>query len=279
MVGVSGFSFAEAFALALSGPDTRRSIGRILAGEVPPYRPFPEGSGSTSGRFRLADKDSVQVLTLKTGVERQPVRLTLPAEAQPALLVTDLDGSDAYFKNQEALDAIAELAEEGEQPQQAGIEPDLAVAPGVFEFEVPRDTYAVITVGTRRPAGAEMAFASSVPLGRYDDGDEDRALRVGERVEGAIDGLEAGGDTYLVELQRGEVVEIFAGSATGDVGYAVRPPGQQGSEAILVDDSDVGLYGTDAKDNYEAQASGVHRLTVFSSDGRATGYVLRVRRS
>jgi hypothetical protein len=271
VVGVSGFSFAEEFALALSGRDTRQSIGRMRAHRTPVYVPFPT-TGSTTGSFTLADDEAVQVLSLHSGRSDGHVRLMLPAEARPAVTVASVDGKDVYFQNQEAVDAAAESGQDLTSDKVSPPE-----APGVFAFDVPADTYAVITVGTRLPGGATMAYASDVALGRYDDTDDNRTVAVGQRLTGVIDPLELAGDTYLLHLDAGEEVEIFAGSATGDVGYTVRGPGQKGRDATTVDDSGIGLFGADARDTYRAGAAGVYRVTVYSADATATGYVLEVQ--
>lgn len=272
VVGVSGFSFAEEFALALSGRDARRAIGRIRDGETAPYMAFPVG-GSTSGAFDLADSEAIQILTLRTGPSPQDVRLTLPPEVQPAVLASDLEGQDVYFQNQEALDAAAEAGEDID----GAVDVASPSAPGVFEFEVPARTYAVILVGTRVRGGARVTYTSSVPLGRYDDVDDNDPLEVGDRVTGVIDPLETAGDTFLIDLDEGEQIEIFAGSATGDMGYEVRGPGQTGKDAVYVDDSGLGLFGVDARDLYTAGPSGRYRLTVYSADGSGAGYVLEVQ--
>lgn len=270
VVGVSGFSFAEEFALALSGRDTRRAIRHMQSEETPPYHPFPE-DGSKSGEFDLADTEAYQVLTLHTGRRAQRVELNLAPETRPAVYATDLNGEEVFFQNQEAVEAATEAGEDLDTAQV-----DAPVAPGLFGFEVPPETFAVILVSTRVPEGAHMAYSANVGLGRYDDTDENSPLAVGDRVTGVIDPLEGAGDTYLVELEEGEAIDIFAGSATGDVGYEVREPGQTGKDATYVDDSGLGLFGADARDVYEAKTSGVHRITVYSADGSGTGYVLEV---
>lgn len=272
VVGVSGFSFAEEFALALSGRDTRRAIRHIRDGESDAYVAFPR-EGAKTGEFDLADTEAVQVLTLSTGLQSRDVRLELPPEAQPAVYASDLEGREVYFENQEAVEAAIEAGEDLEDDGEA----DEPVAPGVFEFEVPASTYAVILVGTRRPEGAHVTYTSNVALGRYDDVDDNQPLEAGDRVTGVIDPLETHGDTYLIDLAEGDRIEIFAGSATGDVGYEVREPGQDRNDATYVDDSGLGLFGVDARDIYTAGTSGTHRLTVYSADGTGTGYVLEVQ--
>ena len=271
VIGVSGFSFAEEFALALSGQDTRRSIRNIRQQDTPPYRPFPK-DGATSGQFRLADSEASQVLTLATGRQSEEVRLELPPEIRPAVYVSDLEGEDVYYENQEAAELAAETGQGGDDPEEV----DVPAVPGVFEFEIPARTYALIYVGTRLPEGAEVTFRSTVPLGLYEDTDDGRPVELLERIGGTIDPLEANGDSFLLELQAGEAVEIFAGSPTGDVGFEVVGPGQDGRDATYVDDSGLGLFGVDARDVYRAETAGTHRITVYSADGTATGYVFEV---
>lgn len=273
VVGVSGFSFAEQFALALSGGDTRSSIERITDGDADGYAPFPEGPGATSGQFEVADPEAPQVLTVRTGDEPETIRLTLPAEVDPTLMVVGWMG-EVFFQNQAVLDLMEEFQDGGEG------EADPPVAPGVYEFEVPEETYALILVGTSRPGATTLRYISSVPLGRYDDTDEDRRLRTGQRLEGVLDSLEVHGDSFVLDLDEGDEVEIHASSATGDVGFSVRAPGRRGAEEeTFVDDSDEGLFGVDAKENFTAERSGAHRITVFSADGRATAYALEVERA
>lgn len=269
VVGVSGFSFAEEFALALSGRDTRRAIRHIRDGDTPPYVPFPR-KGSKTGSFDLADTEAAQMLTLHTGSSSKNVRLELPPETLPAVYAADLAGEEVFFENQEAIEAAGEDFADADDA-------DAPVAPGVFEFEVPAQTFAVIAVGTRVTEGAHMTYTSNVSLGRYDDVDDNEPLEIGERVTGVIDPLEENGDTYLIDLAAGDQIEIFAGSATGDVGYEVSEPGQTGDDATSVDDSGLGLFGADARDLFTAETSGTHRLRVYSADGTGTQYVFEVQ--
>lgn len=270
VVGVSGLSFAEEFALALSSANVRRSIARILDGDTPDYRSFP-ADGATAGTFSLPDDVSIQVLTVAASEQARTVRLSLPAPAQPALTVVDIFG-EMLFVNQAALDAAAAFFGPLEDPGAAGA----PVAPGVFEFEIPEDTYALVLVGTRRPAGAEIPFTSTVPLGRYDDVDQNRPIQPGDMVRGEIDHLEIQGDSFLIELTEGQTIEVHASSAVGDLGFIIQGPGQPAAEATFVDDSGIGLFDADAEDTYTAKVAGTHRIIVVSSDGLATGYRLSV---
>ena len=60
---------------------------------------------------------------------------------------------------------------------------------------------------------------------------------------------------------------------------AAGPPGHHLARHPVADAQGqrlLGLFGADARDVYRARTGGVHHVTVFSADGTATGYVLRV---
>lgn len=92
--------------------------------------------------------------------------------------------------------------------------PDEAVAPGVYEVELPRDSHVLILLGSLSEGGADLTFESSLELVVYEDDDDDRRLRVGDRVEGVVDGLELE-DRYPPDLEDGEEVRIRVASPAG----------------------------------------------------------------
>ncbi len=270
VIGISGLAFAEEFALALSAADVNAAVEAILDGGGSTYRPFPDGPVTTSGTLSLDDADDVSLLTLRTGSARETLRLSLTGE-QVAVQVMDLAGEPLLF-NREALELAAEL--EGVPADQLGA-PDEPVAPGVYEVELPRQAYIVVLIGTQREDGADIAFESSLDLVVYEDDDDDRRLRVGDRVEGVIDGLELQ-DRYLLDLAEGDKVNIRVASPQGDMAFAVWPLDQGPADSFFVDDSDGGLFGLDAEDVYRAEVSGTHVVEVVSLLQEASGYVIEV---
>ena len=272
VIGISGLAFAEEFALALSAADVNAAVEAILDGGGSAYRPFPDGPVTTSGTLALEDPDDVRLLTLRTGEARETLRLSLTGE-QVAVQVTDLIGDPLLF-NQEALELVAEL--EGVPMDQLGLgAPDEPVAPGVYEVELPPESYIVILVGSRREGGAEVAFESSLDLVVYEDDDDDRPIEVGDRVEGILDGLELQ-DRYLLDLEEGDEVNIRVASPQGDMAFAVWARDQGPVDALVVDDSDGGLFGLDAEEVYRAEVSGTHVVEVVSLLQEASGYVIEV---
>jgi hypothetical protein len=272
VVGLSGLSFADEFALALSADDVEAALKRIRSDESPPYRPFPTGGGVTEGSFRLAEGDAFQVLAIPPAPEERTIRLTLPPDVQPVVEVLSLFG-DVLFINQAALDRVAEFEELSHYDYD--LDADEPVEPGVFEFDVPFDEPAVAFVGTRLTNGADMAFSATTPVHVMEDSEYAPHIVAGDRVEGVLDFLNPY-DTYVIDLDAGEAVEIFVGSPSADLAFFVGAPGERLADAFYSDDAGGGLYGSDARDVFEADKAGEYVIHVTGYAGGVSGYVLRV---
>jgi Trypsin-like peptidase domain len=272
VIGLSGLSFAERFALALSADDVKLVLERIRSGESPRYRPFPTTGGVTQGSFKLADRDSVQVFAIPAAPEDRTIRLTLPPDRQPAIDVVSLSG-DVLFINQAAVDIIAEFRDV--DPSSLGVYAREPVAPGVFEFDVPEDAPAIAFVGARVANGADVAFSATAPVVAIEN-DDHKYIVAGDIVEGVIDVLDRG-DSYMIYLDAGEAVEIFVGSPSVDMSFYVRAPGERLADASFSDDDGGGLFDSDARDVFRADETGAYTIDVVARDYDIAGYVLRVK--
>ena len=272
VIGLSGLSFAERFALALSAEDVKNALERIRSGESPRYRPFPTSGGVTQGSFRLPDPDSFQVLVIPAAPTDRTIRLTLPPDVQPAILVASLDG-DMLIVNQGMLDYYAEFGVE----DAARLSPYThdPVAPGVYEFDVADDAPAIAFVATRLANGADVAFSATNPIVVIPDDDQAEHIVPGDRIEGEVDILDRS-DDYVVYLDAGEAVEIFAGSPSSDMWFSVRGRGERLADAFSSDDAGGGLYGDDARAVFRADEAGDYTIKVATRDDDVAGYVLRV---
>lgn len=273
VLGISGLSFADEFALAISGTDVARSVARIRKGKGDPYKPFPDGPTITSGSVHLADQGDARVLAVPAADDDRTVRLTVSTTPEPAVVVIDLFG-EPLLENAEFIALAGEVAGGAGSPSVPGAS-SAPVSPGVYEFELPAQTEGLVAFQTRRAEGTDLTFEVSVPVVDFQDSDQGRAIKVGERKTGILDTLEES-DTYLVELGAGEKITIRASSPTGDMTYLVRRAGQPLSETPVVDDSDVGLLGYDAEDDFTAGEAGTYIIQVSWNDGVATGYALAV---
>jgi hypothetical protein len=271
VIGLSGLSFAERFALALSARDVEVALERIRSDDSPPYRPFPTEGRVTEGSFRLADRDTFQVLAFPAAPNERRIRVTLSPDVQPVIEVLSLFG-DPLFVNQAMVDYASEF--EVDTSELAVFVREL-IAPGVFEFEIPGEASAMAFIGTRLADGADVAFRVNTPIAVIEDDDPREPIVAGDRLEGELDILDRT-DDYVVHLDAGEAVDIFVGSPAGDMTFTVRAPGERLADAFFVDDGGGGLYDDDARDVFVADDAGDYTLHVATYDIDVTGYVLRV---
>jgi len=269
VIGISGLSFAEEFALALGGPDVRQSIDAITAGDTPEYHPIVAEPSVTTGAVDVPDEWSSAVLVVAATDDERTLTLTVPDNAEPTVSVSNLYG-DVHLVNQRLIDqAVAD--DPSLDPEFVG---DLlqSSAPGVYDVTIAAGEDMTIGLGTIRPAGAHVAFESSLPLVVFADPDGEQPIASGDHVRGVIDYFEHE-DVYLLELTEGDDVAIIV--SAGDPILDFVAPGDAPDDDY-VDDSATGLYGYDIDETFTAEQTGTYRLYVAVNDFVVTGYQLDV---
>jgi S1-C subfamily serine protease len=97
VIGVSGLSFAEEFALALSGPNVLSAAKGIIAGKGDKYSTLPATAeekakgGETSGTITIHDAADGQVLYLPSSKKARTVNFKVATTNQPIVTVNDPD--------------------------------------------------------------------------------------------------------------------------------------------------------------------------------------------
>lgn len=271
VIGISGLSFAEEFALALGGPDVRESIDAITAGDTPEYHPIVAEPSVTTGAVDVPDEWTSTLLVVAATDDERTLQLTVPDDAEPTVYVSNLYG-DVYLVNQRVIDqAIAD--DPSLDPEFVG-ELLESSAPGVYDVAIAAGEDMTIGLGTIRPTGATVSFESSVPLVVYADPDGEQPIEPGAHVSGVIDYFELD-DVYLLELTEGDEVEIQVSAGAGDAVLEFVAPGGARDEGY-VDDSGTGLYGYDIDETFTAEETGTYRLFVSVNDAVVVGYQLDV---
>ena len=272
VVGISGLSVAEEFALALSGPDVLRSVDAIDSGGTPPFRPLITEPAETSGSFSFPDDTYYNLLLLNAADVDRELRLTVPDESQPLIQIHDLVGELA-FVNQRMIDtAIA--GDPSLTAADIGV-PLTSLGPNEYSAAIPAGVDAMITLATARPEGAEVSYVSSLPLVEYPYTQDVESIEPGDSVEGVIDAFELE-DLYLLDLEAGQSVTIRVSAGAGDPVFTVYPPGVDSSTVTPVDDSGIGLNGLDAEETFTAEVAGTYEVFVSMADRFVTGYRLDV---
>jgi len=295
LVGISGLSFAEEFALALSGTDVAEAVERILAGsgdsEYPNVPREPNDGLATSGTIRIADAADSQQLFIPSDAADRVLKFTVDTAANPVVSIASNQAEEPLAISHNAVEVIGELqrqiaAANGGNPDEIPDPADYGVSekttapetsPGVFavDIEAYADTYITIEAPLTTVA-VEVGFNSNFGVFTLTGPPSEEKLEVGDSVDRVIATYE-GLATYLVTLEVGQQVEIVAESPQSDVAIAIIDPGVElnpvtlgspdGVEGIeLIDDSDEGLYGYDAHKTLTAKTAGVYRIRLYSND-------------
>jgi S1-C subfamily serine protease len=294
LVGISGLSFADEFALALTGRDAREAMERIVKGEGDDYLAVPShvrpGQGATSGALNHFDANDGQVLFLPAAPEDRTWHLTVDMKNRPVVSVTNLAGDEplAVSRNMTTVqgELVRQLARarggkpEGlVDPSAAGLDPKLApreAAPGKFQIPVKADESALVFVAAPlTDSPVEVRWQSDLPLFPASRPVTEEKIAVGGQVNRVLSGLDTSVDV-LVDLAKGQKVELHARAPQGDPGFQVYGPGRkldhltvadpEGAGIETYDDTEDGIYGLDAKTTMEADKAGTYRFRVFIND-------------
>ncbi|MFM2071206.1 MAG: hypothetical protein RLZZ623_1469 [Actinomycetota bacterium] len=279
VVGISGMSLDQAFALALAIDDVTSRIDGLMAGGDP-WQQLVDGE-ATSGTTTLPGllgTTSLELIASDTA-ETVTVGLAAPGDlaAEIGIEIYFDDGSSLFSRNTLARAAITSgtpLADlESQIPETVLL--DMA-ADGTYTFEVPAGSRADVKLGrVDVDEPLDISFTSTRPFLQIEDTDDDATIATGDTVRGIIEPLEYQ-DFYAIELGAGEAVTITASSAVGDPAYIVLAAGEDlTADTFYIDDSNLGIGGLDASDTFTATAAGTYRIVVFDNAG-ASGYQLKV---
>ena len=281
VIGVSGSSLDEAFALALSIDDVTSRLDSLVAGGDP-WRPLPD-DGKLRGRATVPGATTALPIELVPAYRNDQVSITL--EADPAVLPTiglivyRDDGTPLVSAN--AIEWAAALVGVDRETYEAEVAEGSVLDPDetwTYRFDVEREWSARIElVHLDSDEPVEIGWTSNRELVALPDEDDGRAISMGATERGVIEPLE-NQDVWTVDLVEGQPVLITVESAAGDVAFSVLGPGERwGLDTFYVDDSDLGIGGLDASDTFTATVTGPHRIIVTDYWGQS-GYRLSVER-
>lgn len=273
VVGMSGLSDDDGFALALAAPDVAEAVDRIRAGEGDDWHPLPDPDHD---RRRAALEDGPTAVLFTAADDDTDVRVTVTG-GTPALAAVEVGGYPVAA-NAAALDLAADdpawsVIVDGADSLEP--EPD-APTTWVIHLEAGYDQvlYVEVVGGVAGPAEltADRPFAvvpEAVPV--VEDLDHAPPLDV----EGTVDSL-VPWKIYRVRLEEGVLVDVAARAPTGDAALAVVGPDETYADAAIVDDGGGGLLGLDAETTYTPTETGDHLVVVYAADGYASGFHLQI---
>lgn len=282
LLGISGLSFAEEFALALSSDDVLESVDSILDGEGHDRRTVPriEDASSDPTSVDLVDAASA-IAVLPADEDERTVRIEIESDDEIAVDVMTYFG-EPIASNQVSRDLAEEFAEAGPDPGDLGFDPEdipllEEIEPGVYDLEAPDDEDVYIYMTPRDQLGGRVTVDADVPFVIYSDTAEIKSMELGETIEGVVDGF-TWEDVYEVRLLAGQEIEITVRSPASDPYYFLVGPGLAVSDEFEPsgDDGGGGLYDLDAQDQHHVDLSGTYTIYVGTYEGIVSGYTLSV---
>lgn len=249
VAGISGLSFAGGFALALSSPDVVATIEQI-----------EEAGGDEDDGYQVTGVDQVESGSYRQGVDDAPLVLSWPAEDEEREVQLHLD---------EDVDTFVEVTTlSGQLLWDGDSEFDDA------EFTIPPHEVAIATLYPDDLT--EARYRTSEPATEHRDEDDGEAIGIDTRLEGTIGTFEPY-DTYEIELERGQAIDVYVGAIGADMAFAIYP--KRGfDQDVFVDNSGEGFFGIDAHQTFTAERDATYVIEVASLSGSSIGYVLDVRK-
>ncbi len=274
VVGISGLSYDDQFALALAGEDVRESVDAILAGDGDDWPPLPpaEEATETEATLSLDGGFGFDYLYLPQG----PAGGELEVTSEEASAVQVLDLALYPLAVNEAAVELGAVEPSGDPDADADLpEPTAADGPGSWTFAVPEGEPLLVAVDSTDLGAVEVDVAVSEPFAVVSPFDDVQDIEVGDEVDGVVTAL-GESDTFAVDLEAGETVTITAAAPLGDVAftaYLADDPDDLGEET---DDGGGGVLDLDASSTLTAEVDGVYGIDVYQVDGYTTAYRLTV---
>lgn len=260
VIGLSGFSFGEDFALAASMTDLRPRIEAMLAGEDVAALGDRRVAGGASGSQQLT-VDLPHFLAEEAYVFRP--------QAGDIFEVSVTSAGDALVAVY-AADGVLELL----------VDEDVTgTESGTFEVTVAAPHFVVVASGSLEPITVELE--ASVPLVYQADPDDGRTVSVGDTYTGMVD-YPGDSDWFWVELAAGQRIELAVDSPNFDATVYVDVPDNPDELLMWDDDSGGGLFGLNPAGSFTAPEPGMYLVGVreiFYDDGGAAyngGYILTI---
>jgi S1-C subfamily serine protease len=277
VVGISGLSYDEQFALALAGEDVQASVDAILAGDGDEWPPLPPAEEATETEATVpveAGFFGYDALYLPEGA----VGGELVVTADEAAAVQVLDLTLYPLAVNEGAVELGAVEPSGDDDLDADLpEATAEDEPGTWTFSVPEGEPLLVSVGSTDPEATEVEVALSDAFAVVSPTDEVQDVEAGE--DGVVDGivtLLGEADTFFVELDEGESVTITAASPLGDVAfttYRADDPDDPGEET---DGGGGGVLDLDASSTLTAEVAGTYGIDVYQVDGYTNAYRLTI---
>ena len=272
VIGISGLSDEDDYALSLAGDNVVDSVKAILADDGSTWEPAPHTATDRSESFTMAGPADVRLLYLPATAQDRKVTIGVTGTS-PAVELDDV-GQYPLGLNQAAYDAYEGGVDSYGDDLPPATKPD---ADGRWTFPIDAGYPAVLAVSSGAQRSTPLQVTSTEPFAVV-SGDPDLIpLKVNSAPRTGTSGYLDVGMIFSLALVKGDKVDIVAQSAIGDMAFAVVAPGEVYDGSQQVDDGGGGLFDQDAAGSYTAAETGTYALRVGQVEGTATEFRLTVK--
>ena len=264
--------------MALSGDDVLKRLEQLPA-EGNHWTVLPRSGGQTSGTVTVQGRLDGARLIVPAAPDARTLKFSFSARPTLAIIV-EFESAPPKF-NSAGVNLVTEtfgmtLGLDLQQilNQAFGSSILTAAADGSYTVDVPAKESVTIQVArTNRDEALLTQYKTSLPSVDVSDADQNKAIKVGDAVDGVIEPLEEN-DSYVVNLVAGQSVNIATASATGDTSFFVLGASElPGLNTFRDDGIDPKKGGLGPEKVFTAKKAGPYRIYVSHGSGEG-GYRL-----
>ncbi len=249
IIGISGYSLGEAFAIAASSKDISARLEGMIAGDDVDglgNRTFSLEGGEFYYMVELGNHWDTKMFVINEPVGTE-IEIAATSDNNAVLWIADIFGA-----------ILAEVVN------------DTIFATTEFEYDKP----CFFILGQSSESSGTFEITTNCELIEYDDPEDGKSILVGETILGNLD-YPGDYDWFELHLEIGETVQIIVDSLMIDAYVEIDYPGASEEDGKYDDNSGGGLSSTNAKLIYEAPHSGDYLLVVSDTyDSWNGGYIV-----
>ncbi|MEM9033323.1 MAG: serine protease [Actinomycetota bacterium] len=265
LVGISGYSFAESFALSIDAEQVTQLIADADGDRAGARWFAPDAADTQVTTVELVDSRTFVSLWFEPG--DGVVELSVEGARDPIVIAGDPAGyHQVTAAGTTLLDLTGGLGADSFDDRLSGSPYELLLDP-LAPLEV--------VIGSGQSSAVDLRIRADVPFAISDTTAEPIELEVGERVETIVEGWERF-DRFVVLLEEGEEYEVLADGPIADPLITILAPGEEVADGVQFDDDATGLFGLDASGTYTAKRTGKHEILVSAWDVEAVGVALEI---
>jgi len=258
VIGISGMSLADSFAVAASAADLAALLTNLTAGAATPgpaMRAFPLHGSSRSQRFQPVHSWDQRMYVIQSPIAQGDVDVSAESEGDALLFVTNLLGEYPLY-----LDDTLDGKETG----------TFAVESRTPYFLVAAPAYATPD---------EIAVTATQRLAPFTDPDDGRHIGSSSTTLAGILDYPGDIDFFEIDLRRGQTVTLTMTSMLVDAYLRLDNTPLSGNATAWDDDDGGGPFGTDAVMIYTPRRNSTSLIIAEDAAGIDTGgYLLTIER-